>query len=723
MQALPQLQFKNITREDVLKYFANGWDLTEILFSALKDQEAYTRPPVHGLRHPLIFYYGHPAVLYVNKLRVAGFLKEPVDAYLENILEVGVDEMSWDDMSKNEMVWPSIEEVRTYREKVYNLVKDLILNDPRLDPKTSTFLPDTPAWALVMGFEHERIHLETSSVLMRELPLKYLHKPDGWPESFESSATANGSSTAKLLKISAASVKMGKPSAFPSFGWDNEYGQRNLSVDEFEVSNALITNQEFLQFVNEGGYREERFWSKEGWQWRGFRNTKHPTFWVPEGPGGLHQYKLRTIFEVVNFQPDWPAIVNFHEAKAYCHWLTEKTDSALPFRLISEAEHHRLRAVAGTSNSTGWNLNLRFGTEISAFHFSANGVFDLFGNAWQWCEDEFNPLEGFNAHPYYEDFSTPCFDGRHQMIMGGSFVSTGDEAEPYARFHFRPHFFQHAGFRVARSTKPDAKDSAVRLSRKAQSHYESEELLSQYLMLHFSAGDENIKLAPELKHALRFPQRCAEKVIEFAIKKNIPMTSALDIGCAVGGSSFALSTDFEKVVGIDLSSSFIRNAQTMQKQGRMTFRRKDQGDLYTSMEALRPASSKVERIEFREGDAGNLDPDLKNFDAILMANLLCRLPDPKAALLRLVENSVLAPGGLLVLVSPYSWLEQYTQFAAWLGGKEIQGQKLTSDQDIRNLLSTQFEFVAEENMPLVIREHERKYQYIVSHLMVWQRKF
>ncbi len=55
------------------------------------------RPPVHGLRHPQIFYYGHTPCLYINKLRVAGVLDKPVNAYFESIFEVGVDEMLWDD--------------------------------------------------------------------------------------------------------------------------------------------------------------------------------------------------------------------------------------------------------------------------------------------------------------------------------------------------------------------------------------------------------------------------------------------------------------------------------------------------------------------------------------------------------------------------------------------------------------------------------------------------
>lgn len=97
----------SFTRGYLLDYFSNTWCLTEIIFSGLIE-EAYYRPPYHNLRHPLIFYYGHPAAVYINKLRVAGLLTVPVNPIYEAIFETGVDEMSWDDMSKNEMEWPSI---------------------------------------------------------------------------------------------------------------------------------------------------------------------------------------------------------------------------------------------------------------------------------------------------------------------------------------------------------------------------------------------------------------------------------------------------------------------------------------------------------------------------------------------------------------------------------------------------------------------------------------
>ena len=88
-------------------------------------------------------------------------------------------------------------------------------------------------------------------------------------------------------------------------------------------------------------------------------------------------------------------------------------------------------------------------TLIKTHYFSTifQGFYDVFGNAWEWTEDYFSALPGFTVHPYYEDFSTPCFDGLHNVIQGSSYISTGNECSVYSRFHFRPHFYQHASFR------------------------------------------------------------------------------------------------------------------------------------------------------------------------------------------------------------------------------------------------------------------------------------
>lgn len=166
--SLPLPDLATCTRQQALAYFDNTWLITEVLFSALQGEECYYRPPHHNLRHPFIFYYGHVAVFYTNKLRVAGIQAQPLNLQFEHVFEVGVDEMSWDDLSKNDMLWPSVREVNQYRRQVYQMVRRHIETHPGFDSLPVTW--SSPAWAFFMCFEHERIHIETSSVLMRELP-------------------------------------------------------------------------------------------------------------------------------------------------------------------------------------------------------------------------------------------------------------------------------------------------------------------------------------------------------------------------------------------------------------------------------------------------------------------------------------------------------------------------------------------------------------------------
>lgn len=106
--------------------------------------------------------------------RCAGLLTQPINAHFERIFETGVDEMSWDDLSKNRMPWPSVEEVHAYRKQVYEAVRGLIQGMTDADLRGAIRQDESPYWALLMGFEHERIHLETSSVLINELPQQYV---------------------------------------------------------------------------------------------------------------------------------------------------------------------------------------------------------------------------------------------------------------------------------------------------------------------------------------------------------------------------------------------------------------------------------------------------------------------------------------------------------------------------------------------------------------------
>ena len=230
LYSLPQLSLEGgLSRETIQAYFDNTWSLTEVLLASLQGDAAFVRPPYHELRHPMIFYYGHPAALYINKLRVAGLMKDPINPYFEVIFETGVDEMSWDDLSKNKMSWPSVAEVHTYRKKVHAAVSEVISNISDEDCAKGID-KSSPLWALVMGFEHERIHLETSSVLISEMPVDLTRFPEGLPAYHDSIYKPKASvirtpvagvnyPASEMIKVESQSVRLGKPSDFPSFGW------------------------------------------------------------------------------------------------------------------------------------------------------------------------------------------------------------------------------------------------------------------------------------------------------------------------------------------------------------------------------------------------------------------------------------------------------------------------------------------------------------------------
>lgn len=468
--ALPLLNLKTATREDILAYFNNSWTLTELLFQSLKVEEAYIRPPYHALRHPLIFYYGHPAVLYLNKLRIAGLQKDAVNIYLEKVLETGVDEMSWDDMSKNEMAWPKVAAVHAYRKSIYDIVVNLIKTHPDLNT-IGSLNQDSPWWSLWMGIEHEKIHFETSSVLMRELPIEYLETPRFWAPLHPSKNSPHAMTENSWVKKSGETVTIGKPLETESYGWDNEYGSRTVEIKDFEYTKNQITNGEYFDFVSSGAYINDKYWAPEGLQWRKFRNTKRPTFWVGVGPEGTHQYELRTIFEIIPMPMSWPVEVNYHEAIAYCNWKTESDKTKLKYRLLTEAEFVAIKPKVKDPvlqkqpyrNYKGFSdYQNEYKENFNFLWSSPKEVGDeLFGNTWHWLMDQFNPLPGFEVNSLYDDFSTPCFDGKHQMIRGGSFISCGHEASHWARFHFRPHFYQHSGFRMAATLDGSADNGAT----------------------------------------------------------------------------------------------------------------------------------------------------------------------------------------------------------------------------------------------------------------------
>jgi len=258
--------------------------------------------------------------------------------------------------------------------------------------------------------------------------------------------------------------------------------------------------------------------------------------------------------------------------------------------------------------------------------------------------------------------------------------------------------------------------------------YESARAVDEYLQFHFATPQE---LAPLVypfvsKEALEFPALCAKETAEAARSAGSRFGRVLDVGCATGRHSFELARDFNEVVGFDFSAAFVRACNHMQREGKCNYKALVEGQIMETRTAYLPSGVDVSKCSFVVGDACNMfdislgGKPIGTFDAVVAANLLCRLPDPSKFLRDL--HLLIREGGVFVLISPYSWLPEYTKKERWLGGFEIGGNAVMSKDSIVAALTDGFDLVSHKNMPFLIREHQRKYQIGCSHCMVFKRK-
>jgi formylglycine-generating enzyme required for sulfatase activity len=195
--------------------------------------------------------------------------------------------------------------------------------------------------------------------------------------------------------------------------YDDKNPQREIYLDDFKIGKYPVTNEEFKEFVDDGGYDREEFWAKEGWQWREENKIYEPEYW--------HDRKWNA--------PNFPVVgISWFEASAYVRWLSERAGHQ--YRLPTEAEWEK--AARGTDgskypwgedfdknscNSYESGLNRTSPVGIFPKDKSPYGCFDMAGNVWEWCSDWYD-VEYYANSPDRNPKGPS--DGAARVIRGGS---------------------------------------------------------------------------------------------------------------------------------------------------------------------------------------------------------------------------------------------------------------------------------------------------------------
>ncbi len=247
-------------------------------------------------------------------------------------------------------------------------------------------------------------------------------------------------------------------------------------------------------------------------------------------------------------------------------------------------------------------------------------------------------------------------------------------------------------------------------------YYETDEQVNEYLVFHYANAEQTLPWEFGPHQALGFHRRLAQCIDVSQLPEN---SRALDLGCAVGRTSFELSRNCSEVHGLDFSHAFIDTAKTILSSREIPLVLKREGQLGDRVINQLPEGVHPERVSFSQGDAQALPQSIGRFDAITFANVLDRLPEPRIALdgLAAISN----PGAQLVVCSPFTWWDEFTSAQERLGGFERNGREVTSHDSIVSALEKNFALQTTCDLPFLIREHERKFHFSVAQTSIWKR--
>ncbi|WP_109832708.1 ergothioneine biosynthesis protein EgtB [Reichenbachiella versicolor] len=319
---------------------------------------------------------------------------------------------------------PSVVDIYSYRKYVDKCMKDFIENI-----NLSTELLNI----IEIGLQHEQQHQE-----LLYYDIKYiLGNNPLFPKYREESNNKNLSSATPLgfLDVSEGIYKVGHNS--DGFCFDNEKGHHSVFLHDYIIGDRLITNAEFLEFIQDGGYQDFRHWYSEAWEWVKTNDKKAPFHWH-NMDGVWYNYTMHGLKKV---NLDTPvAHVSQFEAAAFAKWKG--------MRLPTEFEWEVACGIHQPSIPVSANLS-----DMDTFEpiQPTEGNYQFYGDLWEWTSS------AYTAYPYYEapEGALGEYNGKfmtNQMVLkGGSYATPRNHIRPTYRNFFHPHLnWQFTGIRLAK---------------------------------------------------------------------------------------------------------------------------------------------------------------------------------------------------------------------------------------------------------------------------------
>lgn len=296
------------------------------------------------------------------------------------------------------------------------------------------------SWLIELGIHHEQQHQELLvtdiKAILAQSPMYPVYRQAA--DAPKKSVTSSGAEG--FTSFAAARYEIGFGG--PCFAYDNERPAHFVWLGEFEMQNRLVTNGEFLDFMNDGGYQRPELWLSDGWDIAQQQGWNSPLYWVPDG-GAWSTFTLSGIRELDLGEP--VCHTSYFEADAFARWKG--------LRLPTEAEWEvAARPAAAEAIHRGSFLDSGI-LQPSSDSSELGEVSQMFGEVWQWTSSAYLPYPGFRPLPgALGEYNGKFMNGQY-VLRGGSCATARAHIRPTYRNFFQPDKrWQFTGIRLARSS-------------------------------------------------------------------------------------------------------------------------------------------------------------------------------------------------------------------------------------------------------------------------------
>jgi ergothioneine biosynthesis protein EgtB len=329
---------------------------------------------------------------------------------------------------------PTTEEIYQYRQSVDQRILRLISEAPESKLAELTML-------LTVGMHHEQQHQE---LFYTEIKYILAQNPRSLRAAYHTREPAKERATpAAIVPFSGGLLEFGNLEG--GWSWDNELPVHKYFLLDFCVASRLVTNGEYLEFLEDGGYDNQLLWLDNGWSWKCREQWEAPLYWEKQQTSWW-QWTLAGMQQI---QEDEPVChISFYEADAFAQWKAETYQEHRGARLPSEREWEWVARSLGADPNAGNQLSAARLHPAAALGRAR--VEQLFGDVWEWCSSYYEPYPGFRPFAGSLAEYNGKFMDNQRVLRGGSCVTPpGHMRASYRNFWSAETRFQFTGIRLA----------------------------------------------------------------------------------------------------------------------------------------------------------------------------------------------------------------------------------------------------------------------------------